>query len=196
VLRSVCQQNIQWQNEGSPPIPIAVNISCIQFPQRDLFDTIAQILEETGLEARYLECELTESTIMQNEEEAAKTLKRLKMLGIKLSIDDFGVGYSSLSYLRQLALDTLKIDKSFIRDVPDEPDGMALSIAIIAMAHSLGLNVVAEGVETRQQLNFLRENDCDQAQGFLFSPARPADEIPTLLAKGLPQYQPGYREGF
>jgi EAL domain-containing protein (putative c-di-GMP-specific phosphodiesterase class I) len=158
-----------------------VNLSGAQFRQKDLLNVFSQVLQETGVEAEFLEFEITESTIMHNEEEAGKILNRLRNMGIKLSIDDFGIGYSSLSYLKRFPIDTLKIDRSFIKDLINDPDDQAITIAIIAMAHTLGLKVVAEGVELQQQLAFLRENDCDQVQGYLFSPALPADKITALL---------------
>jgi len=180
-LRTVCLQNLEWQKKGVPPLPIAVNLSCIQFRQKDLHKTIYQTLLETELDPRLLELEITESTIMQNEEEAGRTLRKLKEMGIRISIDDFGTGYSSLGYLKRFTLDALKIDRSFVKDLTSDADDRAITIAIIAMAHSLGLKVVAEGVETQQQLAFLRENGCDEVQGYLFSPPLSEADIAALL---------------
>jgi diguanylate cyclase (GGDEF)-like protein len=176
-LQAVCRQSLKWQLDGIPPLPVAVNLSCVQFRQKDLRDTIFQTLADTGLNPRLLEFEITESTIMQNEEEAGRTLLRLKEMGIRLSVDDFGTGYSSLSYLKRFTLDSLKIDRSFIKDLITDPDDRAITVAIIAMAHSLGLKVIAEGVEEQDQLSFLRQQGCDQAQGYLFTPPLPADEL-------------------
>ena len=177
VLRSVCRQNMAWMNSGLPPIPIAVNLSCVQFRQKSLLPSISGILNDHGMNPQYLELEITESTIMENREDAGQMLRDLKSMGIQISIDDFGTGYSSLSYLKRFTLDALKIDRSFIKDLTQDPDDLAITLAIIAMAHSLGLKVIAEGVETQQHFELLKDHGCDAVQGFLFSRPLPADEF-------------------
>ena len=180
-LRTACAQSKQWQQAGLKPLPVAVNLSTLQFLRRDLLKTVAKILKETALDPRLLELEITEGTIMQNPEDANRMLLGLKDLGIKLSIDDFGTGYSSLSYLKRFTLDTLKIDRSFVQDLATSKDDRSITRAIIAMGHSLDLRIIAEGVETDEQLAYLREQRCDEIQGFLISPPVAADQIPTLL---------------
>ncbi len=175
VLETVCRQNLSWLDSGFSPIPLAVNLSCAQFRQRSLINSISRILDMVGMDPKYMELEITESTIMQNEGESGKMLRDLKSMGIKISVDDFGTGYSSLSYLKRFTLDALKIDRSFIKDLTHDPDDRAITLAIIAMAHSLGLRVIAEGVETEQHLSVLKEHGCDEVQGYLFSPPLPAD---------------------
>ena len=182
-FHAVCRQSMKWQNSGLPRIPIAVNLSAIQFQQRDLTDKIIRILLETGMDPKLIEMEITESTIMQNEEDAGRILMRLKDLGISISIDDFGTGYSSLYYLKRFTLDALKIDRSFIKDLTTDPDDRAITRAIIALARTLGLKVVAEGVEEKAHLKLLMEMGCDQAQGYLFSPPLPAEEFVEYLSK-------------
>ncbi|MDD5242105.1 MAG: EAL domain-containing protein [Sulfuricella sp.] len=183
VLRTACLQNMKWQDAGLPPLRMAVNLSARQLRQKGLVDKIAEILAETGLEPRWLELELTESVLMHNAEETIRHLESLKSLGIGLSIDDFGTGYSSLSYLKRFPVDTIKIDKSFIDGVCSDADDAAISLAIIALASSMKLKVIAEGVETADQLSFLREHQCCDAQGFLFSRPVPADAITQMLQK-------------
>ncbi len=146
-----------------------------------MIETVAWILKETGLDPDYLELELTEGTTMENAEATIRTLHELKEMGVHLSIDDFGTGYSSLSYLKRFPLDTLKIDRSFVQDITTSPDSAAITLAIIAMAHSLGLKVIAEGVETEEQLAFLRSHGCDEMQGYLFSRPIPIDAFTQLL---------------
>ena len=181
-LRAACRQSKSWQDDGLTPPPIAVNISARQFQQGNLAEVIVRILQETGVDPHRLEIELTESSIMRNAEAAAKTLNQLKAIGIKISIDDFGTGYSSLGYLKRLPVDVLKIDRSFVQDLNTDPDDAALVMAIITLAHNLGLEVIAEGVETEEQLGFLRLLRCDGAQGYLFGKPAPADECRALLA--------------
>jgi EAL domain-containing protein (putative c-di-GMP-specific phosphodiesterase class I) len=170
-----------WQREGELPIHVSVNLSARQFVQEDLLADIELMIEELQINPRCLELELTESSIMPNAEDTIETLQALKKQGIGISVDDFGTGYSSLSYLKRFPIDILKIDQSFIRDISVDSDGNALVTAIIAMAHNLKLQVVAEGVETYQQLNFLRQHHCDYAQGFLFGKAVPAQEFRAML---------------
>ena len=186
VLREACQQNRQWQLSGKPPVRIAVNLSARQFLQKNLAETINQALSETGLDGRYLELEITESELMQYGVDTLASLNAIHELGVSVSIDDFGTGYSSLSNLKQLAIDRLKIDKSFVRDIHTDPDDAAIVAAIIAMGHVLKLHVVAEGVESESQLNFLRLQDCDEAQGNFIARPSPAAVIGELLGGRLP----------
>ncbi|MGN6651214.1 sensor domain-containing protein [Trinickia sp.] len=181
VLREACRQNKAWQDEGLPPARVSVNLSARQFQQRDIAKLVMSILEETGLEPQYLELELTESTIMRNAEEAVTMLAELHALGIGLAIDDFGTGYSSLSYLKRFPVDRLKIDRSFVSDIGASSDDETITSAIIALAHSLQLQVIAEGVETAAQLDFLKERACNEMQGFFFARPMPHDAIPALL---------------
>ncbi len=169
VVRTACAQNRAWQDAGLPPLRVAVNLSARQCRQKDLVETISLILKETGMEPHFLELELTEGVLIENTHTTNSILAELRDLGVQISIDDFGTGYSSLSYLRRLPINTLKIDISFIRDITADPDDGAIATAIIALAHSLRLKVVAEGVETEAQLTFLRDQGCDDIQGFLFS---------------------------
>jgi diguanylate cyclase (GGDEF)-like protein len=169
ILRAACAQNKLWQDGGLARLRVAVNLSARQFQQPNLTAVIARILDETKLDSRYLELELTESSIMQSADSAMRTLGELKEMGIEISIDDFGTGYSSLGYLKRLPIDTLKIDQSFVREMITEPQSAAIVQTIIALAHNLGQKVVAEGVETEEQLRLLHQLGCDQAQGYLFS---------------------------
>ncbi|MDC4204275.1 MAG: EAL domain-containing protein [Candidatus Manganitrophus sp.] len=184
ILRTACAQNKAWQKQGLPPVRMGVNLSARQLQRQNLIGTIAHVLNETGLDPNYLELELTESLIMKSNESTMTELRELHLGGIEISIDDFGTGYSSLSYLKRLPIDTLKIDKSFVQDVTTDPDDAAIVAAIITMAHTLKLKVVAEAVETVEQLEFLRGLKCDQMQGYLFSKPLPAEEITRLLVEG------------
>ncbi len=181
VLHSACAQNKAWQDAGLKPLRVGVNLSAVQFRQQELVATLKRILAETGLAPEYLDLELTESVIMQNAEETITALNKLQGMGLQLSVDDFGTGYSSLSYLKRFPLKVLKIDRSFIQDVPDNPDDTAITRAIIAMAHGLNLLVIAEGVETERQLAFLREQGCDEVQGYLFGRPLPVEDFVRLL---------------
>jgi diguanylate cyclase (GGDEF)-like protein/PAS domain S-box-containing protein len=183
VLRAACAQNRAWQSAGLPPIQVAVNLSGVQFHQHDLVDTISKTLNETGLHPGYLELELTESIIMKSTEVTVATLRELGALGIKISVDDFGTGYSSLSYLKRFPVSTLKIDRTFVRDLTTDQDDQAIVNAIITLAHSLKLKVVAEGVETKEQLEFLQSLHCDQVQGYFFSQPLLANEVSRLLVQ-------------
>jgi diguanylate cyclase (GGDEF)-like protein len=193
VLRTACEENCRWQRAGLPSLHVSVNLSARQFVQADLLSTIDRVLNETGMNPHLLELELTESLIMPNAEDTIETLNALKKLGIQISVDDFGTGYSSLSYLKRFPLDTLKIDQSFIRDMDHDADDCALVSAIIAMAHNLKLDVVAEGVEKVEQLQFLQRNHCDYVQGYLFGKPMPVEEFRQLLESPinptLKQYQ-------
>jgi diguanylate cyclase (GGDEF)-like protein len=184
VLRTACAQSRSWKEMGLEPLRIAVNLSQRQFQQTDLVEMVGSALTESGLNPGALELELTESSIMKNAEHAIATLRQLKEMGIKISIDDFGSGYSSLTYLKHLPLDTLKIDQSFVRDMTMDPNDAAIVMAIIALAHSLKLQVVAEGVETEDQSRFLHLLKCDEMQGYLFSRPLPAEAFERLLAEG------------
>ncbi|MGZ9078938.1 MAG: putative bifunctional diguanylate cyclase/phosphodiesterase [Burkholderiales bacterium] len=177
VIHAACKQIAQWQREGARVLPIAVNVSAKQFNQRKFADVIESALRENAVEGSLLEIELTESTAMQNAEETIAVLGKLKALGVRIAIDDFGTGHSSLSYLKRLPIDVLKIDRSFITGLPDNENDASITKAIITMAHSLGLKVIAEGVEHERQLDFLAQNGCDEVQGYLFSPAVSAVEI-------------------
>ncbi|MEH2458536.1 putative bifunctional diguanylate cyclase/phosphodiesterase [Nostoc sp.] len=181
VLRTACAQNRAWQLAGFNPIRISVNLSARQFEQPNLVDVVSQILQETGLKASYLELEVTESFLMGDIERSIKTLKQLRELGIWLALDDFGTGYSSLNYLKRFPVNMLKIDQSFVQDVISNPDSTAITDAIIALAKSLRLKITAEGVETKEQLDYLQMQGCDEGQGYYFSRPVPADIITPML---------------
>jgi diguanylate cyclase (GGDEF)-like protein/PAS domain S-box-containing protein len=184
VLRTACTQNRAWQMAGAPAVAMAVNLSARQFEGQDMVALTARVLRETGLDPCYLELELTESVAMGSADTFVGITEALKELGVTLSIDDFGTGYSSLSYLKRFAISRLKIDQSFVRDIVQDPDSTAIAVAVIALAHSLGLTVIAEGVETEAQLNFLRTRGCDEMQGYYFSKPLPAAEFEQLLREG------------
>lgn len=181
VLEQVAAQGKAWQQAGFPPLSLAVNVSARQFRRVDFAAKVLQILRNSGFDPHYLELELTESTLMTHAEENIETLKKLSALGIRIAIDDFGTGYSSLSYLKRLPVDILKIDRSFVSEVPDNRDGAAIVEAIIAMAHSLGLHIIAEGVETAEQLEFLQMRKCNEIQGYHFSYPLPVEQFEQLL---------------
>ena len=163
-------------------IEIAVNISPRQFKDSNLVNNIRRSLRETGLNPHVLEVEITETMLMGDIEAANQTVQRLHELGVKLAIDDFGTGYSSLNYLKKFPIDTVKVDRSFVMDIPKSSDDMAITSAVIAMAHRLNMAVVAEGVETREQLEFLQEHGCEYAQGYLFSKPMPLAKVKSMLA--------------
>ncbi|MEJ7615954.1 MAG: EAL domain-containing protein [Pyrinomonadaceae bacterium] len=181
VLRMACEQNQRWHQMGFDSLYVAVNLSARQFQQSNLSEVVFHTLQETDLRPSALELELTESAIMKNAESAARTLCEIKRLGVKVSVDDFGTGYSSLSYLKRFPIDTLKIDRSLLLDETTDPDDAALVMAIITLAHNLRLKVIAEGVETDEQLRFLYLLRCDEAQGYLFHRPVPAGEFTALL---------------
>jgi diguanylate cyclase (GGDEF)-like protein len=185
VLKTACTQNRQWQRQGVRRFPVAVNLSPRQFAEESLLDDVKSALADSGLEGSDLELEITESMVMNDPEQAVNTLRGLKALGIRVAIDDFGTGYSSLAYLKRFPIDSVKVDRSFIEDIPQDADSMAIAQAIIAMAHSLRLKVVAEGVETEAQVTFLRGEGCDEIQGHYFSAARAASEISGIMGKTL-----------
>ncbi len=174
VLKEACKQNRYWQNCGFKPICISVNVSAYQFEQEDFVEMVAEIIAETGLEPKYLELEITEGVAMGNVEDKIKKLLKLKALGVKISIDDFGTGYSSLSYLRRFPIDNLKIDQSFVRDIASNNSAKSIISTIVSMGNNLNLGLVAEGVETEEQLEFIKDQNCDKIQGYIFS--RPVDE--------------------
>ena len=181
VLRTACAQNKMWQDAGLTPLCLSVNFSARQFQQPTFIADVANILKETNLDPRWLELELTESSIMKDPETAIEKLHELKLMGIKVAVDDFGTGYSSLNYLKRFPIDTLKIDKTFVSDVCRDPHDTAIVRAIINLGHALDLTVIAEGVETKEQLQYLSALECDVVQGFLFSKALPATVFEELL---------------
>ncbi len=181
VLRETCRQGRQWLDQGLPPLTLAVNVSPHQFRRSDINALVATVLHETGFPAEYLELEITESGLMENQNKTTHILNSLHNQGIRLAIDDFGTGYSSLTYLKHFPLDVLKIDKSFIDDIPHNKDDMEIAATIVAMGHILGFKVLAEGVETLEQLAFLQTQNCDLYQGYLKSRPLPADAFIELL---------------
>jgi EAL domain-containing protein (putative c-di-GMP-specific phosphodiesterase class I)/GGDEF domain-containing protein len=183
ILRQACEDAVAWKEQGLKPIRVAVNLSPAQFAQGDLVDRVFEVLDETGLDPDLLELELTESMLMDDAEAAVTILRRFERKGIHLAIDDFGTGYSSLSYLRRLPINALKIDRAFIHDVNVNPDDAAIATSIILLGRSLKLRVVAEGVETRKQLEFLRVMQCNEIQGFLYSKPVPQEEAVELFRR-------------
>jgi EAL domain-containing protein (putative c-di-GMP-specific phosphodiesterase class I) len=183
VLREACRQARAWLDAGLGPMPVAVNISTLEFRSKHFLEGIRAILLETGLPADFLELELTETVLMQHPESTASVLRALKSIGVRLAIDDFGTGYSSLSYLRRFPIDVLKLDRSFVHDIasPETNDASIVS-AVITMGKSLKYRVIAEGVETEEQLRFLQAHRCDEGQGFYFSPPAPPGQFAELLA--------------
>lgn len=181
VLRTACMQSKAWETQGLPPIKMAVNLSARQFQQQNIEEVVHQILEETACNPRSLELEITESVLMETPEATAETLQKLNTMGVQLSIDDFGTGYSSLSYLKRFPIHSLKIDQSFVKDIATDSDDAAITKAVIMLAHSMKLKVITEGVETMAQLDFLRQQDCDQVQGNYFSQPLPEKEMTELL---------------
>jgi diguanylate cyclase len=181
IVREACRQIRAWQSDGFPPVRIAVNVSATQFRQRDLIDIVRRALDDAGVHASRLEIELTESAVMNNPEESAETLAHLSRMGVAVSVDDFGTGYSSMSCLHRFPLDKLKIDRSFISDLIASSEAAAVVKGIICLAHSLRLKVIAEGVETREQMEFLRSHGCDQYQGFYLSPPLTAAAYEKLI---------------
>ncbi len=174
VIETACKQNVEWQKSGLPSVPVMVNLSSVQFHDPKLVLKVKEVLNETGLDPHYLTLELTESMLMQDSEQNITTLLELRRLGVGLAIDDFGTGFSSLNYLKRFPVDHLKIDQSFVRDITQDPGNSAIALAIIALARSLNLGVVAEGVETPEERDFLRSNGSPDMQGFLFCEPQPA----------------------
>jgi diguanylate cyclase (GGDEF)-like protein len=181
VLQSACRQNAEWQKQGLPPVRMAVNLSAQQFYRSDLVSTVETVLEETGLDPKWLDLELTESLTMDDSELTVTAMRNLKKLGVSLSLDDFGTGWSSLGYLRRFQFDRIKIDRSFMRDLASQPTAETVVRSIINLGHNLGLTCIAEGVETQQQLDYLQKQMCPEIQGYLCSPALPADQCVELL---------------
>jgi diguanylate cyclase (GGDEF)-like protein len=186
VLREACQQAQRWVNAGFGPLTMAVNVSAIEFRDERFLVSLFDILRDTGFDARYLELELTEGHLMKRAESAAVLLRAVRTQGVKIAVDDFGTGYSSLSYLRKFPVDALKIDQSFVSQISAIENDTSLVTAVIAMARSLNLRVIAEGVETEQQRAFLRDSLCDEAQGYYFSKPVPPDQFERLLTTGIP----------
>ena len=183
VLGEACRRAAGWRARGLAPLRVSVNLSARQFQQAGLARRVRAALDAAGLPPSSLELEITESTVMRDTGEAVSVLRSLKALGVALSIDDFGTGYSSLSYLKRFPIDVLKIDRSFVKDVIADPNDAAITCAIIALAHGLNLEAVAEGVETRAQMAFLKAHGCDEVQGFYFSPPVWPEELEGMLEK-------------
>ncbi|VBB05468.1 pac motif [Lucifera butyrica] len=183
VLRTACSQNRAWQSAGYPPMDISVNLSARQFRQARLVDMVERVLRETGLDPRYLVLEITESVALQDVDFTVATLQSLRAMGIKIAMDDFGTGFSSLSYLKRLPIDILKIDRSFMRDVVHSPQDAAIVSTIISLAHNLNLKLIAEGVESEAQARFLEKKQCEEIQGYLFSKPLPLPEVEFFLRR-------------
>jgi EAL domain-containing protein (putative c-di-GMP-specific phosphodiesterase class I) len=181
VLEMACEQNKKWQDEGHPPLKVAVNLSTKQFLQHNLVGMVSDILQKTRLDSQCLELEITESSIMEETEYAVDVLNQFCMMGIEISIDDFGTGYSSLSYLKKFPINSLKIDQSFIQDLPHDHDNSSIVLAILSMANSLHLDVIAEGIETDDQMQFLLKHGCQQGQGYLYSHPLPVKDATQFL---------------
>lgn len=186
VLRAACAQNKSWEEKGLQPLRVSVNLAARQCQEARLVEKVAKVLRETHLNSDCLELEITEGSFITNAAATIASLHAFREMGVRISLDDFGTGYSSLSYLKNLPIDTLKIDQSFVRTLATDPSGAAITAAIIAMAHILGLKVIAEGVETEDQLAFLRERHCNEFQGYLFGKPMPAPEFERVLAAGQP----------
>ncbi len=183
VLKTACEQNRAWQEAGYSPGRIAVNLSVRQFKEAELVKHVQSILNTTGLDPTCLELEITESMVMDDAEQTINTLQKLHDFGVHFSIDDFGTGYSSLAYLKRMPISTLKIDRSFVKDITTDINDATVVETIIDMAHNLKLRVVAEGTETIEQINFLRDKHCDETQGYYFSQPLPATQIKPMLEK-------------
>jgi len=184
VLRTACMQNAAWQKAGLPPIRVMVNLSSTQFYRSNIVSNVIRALSESGLDPKWLELELTESLMLDDSESTIKIMRTLRRLGVSLSLDDFGTGWSSLSYLRRFPINRIKIDRSFLRDIASEPTAEAVVRSIINLGRDLGLACVAEGVETAEQLNYFRKQNCEEVQGFLYSPAIPEADCRVLLRAG------------
>lgn len=183
ILRTACLQNRRWQLAGLPPLRVAVNVSARQFSRSNVVELVKEVLAETGLDARWLALEITETVLMQDVEETINTLNGLKEIGVHVTVDDFGTGYSSLSYLKRFPIQTLKLDKSFVTGIPVDADATAITAAVIAMAHAMNLSVVAEGVEREEQRSYLIEKECDEVQGYLVSRPLTAEQFAVFLNK-------------
>jgi len=176
VMRAACKQLRAWREAGLPPVVVSVNMSAIEFNQSNLLSEVQQVLSDTGIDPQWLEIELTETTLMKQSEHVLGVLESLQSLGVRLAVDDFGTGYSSLAYLKRYPLDKLKIDRTFIKDTPEDNDDVSLVTAIIQMARSLNLRTVAEGVETKEQWNLLKRMGCDLIQGYYLSRPMAAED--------------------
>jgi EAL domain-containing protein (putative c-di-GMP-specific phosphodiesterase class I) len=183
VIRSACAQLARWQSEGIADVPIAVNLSARQFRHHDIAHVVKQALADYGVAPHLIELEITESAAMDDPEAAAAALRTLKSIGVRIAIDDFGTGHSSLSYLKRFPIDCLKIDRSFVTGVPNNPEDVSIATAVITLAHALGLTVVAEGVEDAAQADFLSCNECDAMQGYYIARPMPADECTRVLVE-------------
>ena len=194
VLKNACAQNMAWQREGLPVLSMAVNLSPRQFLDTNLLDDIDEALALSDMPARLLQLEITESMVMQNVERAIRLLDEIRSRGVRLAIDDFGTGYSSMSLMKKFPIDTIKIDRTFVRDLAESAEDRAIATAIISMGKALGLTVVAEGVETSEQDSFLRGHACDEIQGYLFSKPVRAEDIPALFSPNVlsPSLQPDF----
>lgn len=181
VVEQACAQLARWHAAGIDDVTMSINVSVAQLLRGDLIRRLCDVLAEHDIPPNQLELEVTESMVMANAEQSITTLRRLKAIGVSLAIDDFGTGYSSLAYLKRLPIDALKIDKEFVGDITTDPDDEAITATVIAMAHSLGLNVVAEGVERIEQVDYLREQDCDEIQGHWLSMPLPPDQCLAFL---------------
>jgi EAL domain-containing protein (putative c-di-GMP-specific phosphodiesterase class I) len=183
ILHEACRQNKVWQDAGLPPVNVSVNVSARQFREKNLIPRVINALRESGIAARHLELEITESLIMQDVDQAVKTMEELQRLGVRLSIDDFGTGYSSLNALKSFPVARLKIDKSFINNLASSEGDRAVAAAVISLGQKLNLRVIAEGVETAEQLAILRDSNCDECQGYYFSKPVSSKAIADLLKK-------------
>jgi EAL domain-containing protein (putative c-di-GMP-specific phosphodiesterase class I) len=184
VIGEVCRQLAAWRAQGCLVVPVSINLDASSLQSQVLVKSVVAVLEDNGLDPSAIEFEVTESSLMRDIDQASRTLQALRDIGVKLSIDDFGTGYSSLTYLKRLPVNVLKIDRSFIQDLPTDNSDAALTSAIIAMGHSLNLEIIAEGVETWEQVDFLAERRCFIAQGFLFAKPVPAAEFAVLVQSG------------
>jgi EAL domain-containing protein (putative c-di-GMP-specific phosphodiesterase class I) len=190
VLREACRQVQEWIDTGLQATPVAVNVSSLEFRSDGFIASLSAILKDTGLDPRYLELELTESVLMQHATSSASALNTLKSMGVRLAVDDFGTGYSSLSYLKRFPIDSLKIDQSFVHDISTGTDDATIVSAVITMAKTLKKFVVAEGVETEEQIAFLQAHSCDEAQGYYFSKPAVAAQFAKLLETGIARFVP------
>jgi diguanylate cyclase (GGDEF)-like protein len=181
VLREACRQSREWLDAGFAPIPMAVNISAVEFRSMDFVESVRAALNESKLDPRFLELELTETVLMKHAASTVSMLKALKVIGVQLTVDDFGTGYSSLSYLRQFPVDSLKVDQSFVHEISSQRDDAAIVSAVISMGNSLKKRVIAEGVETREQMDFLTAEGCEEAQGYYFNRPMAANQFVKLL---------------
>jgi EAL domain-containing protein (putative c-di-GMP-specific phosphodiesterase class I) len=184
ILEIACRQSVQWKKEGIDGLRIAINISPLQLKQDEFAARLRRIVEMTGASPQQIELEITETTLMENAGLMEHLLTQFSAQGFQIAVDDFGTGYSSLSYLKRLSIDRIKIDQSFIRDIPEDTNDAAICSAIISMAHSLKLNVIAEGVETDRQMEFLRRERCDEIQGYLFSQPVSPKEVSEMIRQG------------